>query len=244
MAKLAAVVDSLEDVPEGQREFYTEANGKFVLDADVEQHPATERLRSTAKARRTEREAAEKELKPFKDLGLTPEEIAELKQRRDDPPKDGDKPDLDKLKAKWQEEFRRSVEPQLSELEQLRAENRTLKLDDKLVQDFLGAGGDPDSVKLMLLDTRDRFDLDDKGRPIVKDEEGDPLPTTPKDWFAKEYKTVRPNLFTGKVVAGGGAQQTTGRVAGATRRSDLKTDAEKSAFITEHGADAFKALPD
>jgi DNA-binding transcriptional MerR regulator len=244
MAKLPAVVESVEDVPEGFRDAYVEQDGKYVLDADVEAHPATQSLRNAAKARREEREQLAREMKQWRDLGLSPDEIAELKEKASQASKNEEKPDLDKLKAKWHEEWKKSVEPQISELERLRAENRTLRLDDKLVQDFLAAGGDPDSAKLMLLDTRERFDLDEKGRPIVKDDDGEPRPITPKDWFAKEYVKTRPNLFTGKMVAGSGAKESAGRVAGATKRSDLKTDAAKAAFITEHGLDAYKALPD
>ena len=47
MPKLAAVVDSLETVPQPYRDLYQPGDdGKFVLDADVTEHPATQGLRS------------------------------------------------------------------------------------------------------------------------------------------------------------------------------------------------------
>jgi len=220
MARLAAVIDSLDGIAEPLHEFYTQVDGKYVLDADIEAHPQTEGLRKTAKDRRREREEVERELKVYKDLGMSVEDIAAMREQLEKSKTPDDKPDLDKLRKKWADEIRKEFEPSLKELEAIRNENRTLKLDDKLTQDFLAAGGRKQDIDLMLKDTRSRFDLSDKGVPIVVDEDGDALATSPKDWFANEYKNTRPNLFEGTGAAGGGAQG--GRSGGSGADADVR----------------------
>lgn len=209
MPKLAAVLESLDGIAEPLREFYTEVDGKYVLDADIESHPSTEGLRNTAKQRRAERERVEKELKVFKDLGFTPEQIAELRDAAKEAQKGetGDKPDLDKLRTKWRDEFNKEVAPKLTELEQMRTENRKLKLHDKLAAAFQAEGGRTEDVDLMLKDLVDIADLNEKGEPVLKDAEGDPMAVTLKEFFGKAYKERRANLYNGNTAAGGGARQ-------------------------------------
>lgn len=220
MPPLKAVIDSLTDVEEPYRALYEESDGKFVFAGiDIESHPATEALRNTAVARRKERERVERELKAWRDLGLTVEQVAELKSappKSDEtdpkPPQGG--PDLEALRVKWRKEFEAEIAGEREELAQLRTENRTLQLDDRLGQAFLAAGGRKEDIGLMLLDTRSRFDLDDQKRVVVRDDDGDPLAIGYQEWFAKHYKKARPNLYDGTPVTGSGAKASSSGGAG------------------------------
>lgn len=205
MAKLAAVLDSLDDVAEGVREFYTEVDGRFVLDADVDQHPATEKLRKTASARRREREEVEAQLKEWKDLGATPDEIRELREKARQAIDKGDKPDLDKLREKWVAEAKKEFEPVVSERDALRTELVKFKLTDRVRADYLAAGGFEEDAELAIKDNEGRFALGEKDKVQVLDEDGDPTGMTPREFFEKVYKKHRPKFFKGTGAAGGGA---------------------------------------
>lgn len=205
MAKLAAVLDTLDGVSEAVREFYTEVDGRFVLDADVETHPGTEKLRKTASARKREREAVEEELKAFKELGATPEELRDLKKKLEAKPKEGEPEDLERRIEKRVAEVKKEFEPIVTELEAMKAENRMLKLTDKVRAAFIAAGGIEEDADLVLKDTESRFDLDEKSRVVVLDDERDPTGHQPQEWFEKVYKKSRPKFFKGTGAAGGGS---------------------------------------
>lgn len=83
MPKLAAVVESLESVPQAYRELYTPSDGgKFVLDADVTDHPATLGLRSKNQELIRGQNDLKTKFKAFE--GLDPEDVqAALKARAD-----------------------------------------------------------------------------------------------------------------------------------------------------------------
>lgn len=72
---LALLVDDINTVPEPLRAAYVEKDGKFHLDAEIED---TTNLKSTMVKEREARKAAEKELAAFKKTGRTAEEIAEF----------------------------------------------------------------------------------------------------------------------------------------------------------------------
>jgi hypothetical protein len=57
MAKLAAVVDSIDAVPEALRDLYVQDGDRFVLDADVEDHPSVRGMKSALEKERSRRAA-------------------------------------------------------------------------------------------------------------------------------------------------------------------------------------------
>jgi len=75
MAKLAPVIDSIDAVPEGVRDFYVPGEGasagKFVLDTDVDAHPATGGLKAKNQQLLRDAKAATDRAKLFE--GLDPE---------------------------------------------------------------------------------------------------------------------------------------------------------------------------
>lgn len=203
---LAREVESLDDVPEYARPGYKQVGEKWVNE-DVEDVSG---LRTTMQTERATRKTLEKEvaeLRPFKELGMSAREIAdqkaEIARLR---ASGGSQDDVEKLIEKRLKQVRdEELGPVAKERDTLRAENRDLKLTDKIRAAFLEAGGRKEDVDLAVLDTTKRFDLNDKGKIVVLDDEGDPTGETPKEWFEKRYKTSRPNLFNGSGASGGGA---------------------------------------
>lgn len=205
---LPAVVDSLEGVEEPVRKFYTEVKegelaGHFVLDADITGHPKLTSARAESVGERKKRQTAEASLKAFQDLGYTPEQIAEIKRKAEE---HGGEKDPDKLVEKRVKAVRDEFEPVVTERDTLKAENRRLKLTDKVRADFIAAGGFEEDADDVVRLTEATFDLDDKGRPVVLDDEGDPTGQSPKEWFEKVYKKKKPKVFKGSVVPGSGAR--------------------------------------
>jgi len=189
---LSREVESLESVPEYARAGYKQVGEKWVNE-DVEDVSA---LKGALKKEREGRELTAKELAAYKAAGATPEEIAELK-RKGAPAS----PDSDHLEAL----LKKRLDPVMQERDALAAENRTLKLTDKVRADFLEAGGRKVDADLALLETGKRFTLSEKGKVVVLDDDGDPTGLSPKEWFATQYKGKRPNLFEGTNASGGGA---------------------------------------
>lgn len=73
---LPFAVDSIDAIPETQRDLYKESNGKFVLDVDGYEDP-TNLKSALAKERKAAADAA-KQVKSWQDLGKTPDEILAL----------------------------------------------------------------------------------------------------------------------------------------------------------------------
>lgn len=215
MAKLAAVVDSLDGIADAHRDLYTKGeDGKYVLDADVEGHPGVAGLKGALTKERKSRTDLEASLKAFKDLGYTPEQIAEIKRKAED--KSGDKgdDDFEKKVAKRVQEALDKVKPDLEERDALKKENRELKLDNELRKDALAAGVLPEEVDeqiyLLVHGKKPRFDLSAKGKPVVLDDEGDPTAQSPKEWFEKVLKKAKPRVFAGSGGSGSGSRQSDG----------------------------------
>lgn len=241
MAKLAAVVDSLDGVAEAHRDLYVKGEGdqagKFVLDADVESHPAVAGLKSTVKSTRQEREDARAALKAFKDLGYTPEQIAEIKRKAEAGAGDKGDEDFERRVAKRVKEALDKVQPDLDELPKVRAENRKLKLTDKVRGEFILAGGfDEDADDVVRL-TEGRFDLDKNGKVVVLDDDGEATSLTPKEWFEKTYKKQKPKLFKGTDASGSGARGGSG-AGGSGYLAELEklTPAQRLTRLRQEGA--------
>lgn len=87
--KISPVYDTLEAAPEGLRPFLVEANGKHVLNVDVDKHPDLAPLRNAFERQKGTAAELSAKLKPWDDLGLTPAQVLELKHKLETaPPKD------------------------------------------------------------------------------------------------------------------------------------------------------------
>jgi len=203
---LPGVVDSLDGIEEPVRKFYAKGeDGKFVLDVDVESHPTTAGLRTTKDKERADRKKAETALKAYQDSGLSPEQITELVKKGKPKGEHDATPDVDKLIEKRVKEAVDALQPDLKERDELKSENRKLKLTDKVRAAFIAAGGIEEDAEDVLRITEAQFDLKD-GKVVVIDEDGDPTSMDPKKWFETVYKVKKPKYFKGKDASGSGAR--------------------------------------
>jgi multidrug efflux pump subunit AcrA (membrane-fusion protein) len=100
---LKFVVDSLDAVPESQRSFYVERDGKHHLDLDGYEDPTN--LKSALSKERDRANAAEKQAKAWSAMGKTPDEISALleTQRQAEIDKATKNGEWDKLRAQMTE---------------------------------------------------------------------------------------------------------------------------------------------
>lgn len=78
MAKLKAFYAKQEEVPKEHVDFYTEKDGKWILDTDVREHPETLALRNALTGEREKASERQKRLEAYEAAGLSPEQIKAL----------------------------------------------------------------------------------------------------------------------------------------------------------------------
>lgn len=222
MAKLAGVVDDVTTLPEGVRGFYVEQDGKYVLDADVESHPALAGLKSALQHQKDATREAKDKLKGFAGV-----DVEEFKRLRDEAAKRGDKGtgeehDTEKLVKKRVEAALAEVQPQLAEVEKLRAENRSLKLHGTLSKAALEAGVLAEALDDALSGSDRFFQLKD-GKVVVLDADGDPTALTPEKFYAETFRKLKPWYYAAKNGSGAGTEASKG---GARRASGTLTGEE------------------
>lgn len=201
-------VDSLDEVPEWAKAGYKQVGEKWVNE-DIED---VSNLKSAAAARKRERDELEAFVKPYKALGLPPDQLAEIVKKAKG--EGGSDEQIEARIEKRLKAFRESEhEPVVKERDALKAENRKLKLTDKVRADFLAAGGLDDEADDVVRLTEGRFDLGDKGKIVVLDDEGDPTGQSPREWFEKVYKKSKPGRFKGSNASGSGAKGSDGGAA-------------------------------
>lgn len=195
---LVREVDRLDDVPDWARAGYKQVGEKWVNE-DVEDVSG---LKNTAAARKKERDDLDTQLKAYKALGVPAEQLAEIVKKAKG--EGGTDDDVEKRIQKRIDAFKAEhLDPAVKERDALKAENRKLKLTDKVRADFLAAGGLEDEADDVVRLTDGRFDLGEKGKILVLDDEGDATGQSPKEWFEKVYKKSKPARFKGQ--AGGGS---------------------------------------
>ena len=217
MPKLPAVAESLDAIPEPHREFYVETDGKYVLDADVDGHPAIAGLKSALDKERRSGAEWKRKAAAYEKLGLSPEEIGDLKAEHDRAQADDGKGklDIEKVLAKRIKELEdQQIRPAQERAEKAERELRQLRLTDRVRAAALEAEVIPEDVDDVLLLTTRHFDLDDKGAVVVLDDDGDPTGQTPKQWFAEQFKKRKPKFFKGTSASGSGARTSDGSGSG------------------------------
>lgn len=68
---LKAILDTLDGLPEAQQGLYKLENGKYVLDAEIEEHPKVHGLKNALTNVREEHRLAKEALAPYKGVDLT-----------------------------------------------------------------------------------------------------------------------------------------------------------------------------
>lgn len=271
---LAAIVDSLENVPEAIRGFYKPVEDKFVLDADVESHPQVQGLRG---AYRSDHELVTKlkgELGKFKDIDT--DRWAKLKDVREEDLElletlrngketqkhtNGASPTFDleaeiekrlapvktahRTELEKREALLRAAE---AEREQIRADMKRTRIETSLMAACAEAGVLPTAVEDVVYLGQRYFKVNDTGDVVATDVSGVEL-------FGTDGKPMRPRewiMTRGADKAhwfplsnGGGAGG--GRYGGdlkPARKSELRDLKAKVAFISKHGQKAYEELSD
>jgi hypothetical protein len=101
-----------------------------------------------------------------------------------------------------------------SRIGELEKELKHFKLTVPLSDIMVKAGLNPKDTSLALLEVASKFALNEKGKIILLDDEGDDSGVTPERYFEEVYKKERPNLYLPPDAAGSGAPGGTQRAAG------------------------------
>lgn len=257
--------DSQEAAPEGIREQLTQVGEKWLFEGETAAEVANLR-KSNKTLRKFEEEI--KQIKPkfeklaaFADLDDDElQQLLEAKAARENGTNgngDGHKPgtDVAELQAKYQQEIAQREKKlkeaharELSERE-ARIHAAEAKLNDYVLDTEIAGWGakykaDPDARKALLKIARDHFRLDEKGKVIAMDEDGDPLPESAEEFFANKFKNANKYLFLSDEIGGTGPEgnkKPSGKFAG-LKKSSMDA-AAVAKFIREHGGEAYKALP-
>ena len=262
-------LDTLEDVSPELAEHYIQdqASGKFVIQVEgMVPKTRVDEFRMNNTSLMKERDKLTLELEDMKHAyGITPEEVAELKKLQDSMKDkkifddDGIEALVEKriasLKAEKEQEIR-ARETKIKELSsdrELWAQKyqRTV-IDRELSDAALKTGVKPSALTDVILRGQNMWHLDDTGRIVAKDNHGDleygadgTSLLTPTEWLEAKLRTEAPHFFE---ASGGGGANGGGGPGGSTNskvrvKSDLKTPADKSAYIAKHGYEAFAKLP-
>lgn len=248
MEKLAPVFDSVEAAPEGVRPFLVEQNGKHVLNVDVNAHPETQALKNAyERTKHTAKELADK-VKPWDELGLSPEQVRELKTKLEtNPPKS--QAELDSAIKQVRDQY----EGKLGELTKSVGEKDTHI--DRLVRESAAVAAiakmEANATLLLphvLKHTRTEWQngqptavvIGKDGAPRIKDHLGTPM--TIEDLVAEMAKdeTYAP-AFPAKLPSGGGAKPNGGGGGGGGSVKISRADAKDARKYQAARAQAEKA---
>lgn len=264
MADLEYEVADLDAVDEGFRDMYQEGtneDGDTVHRLSIKGLPDTQGLKSALQKERQNVKKLRSDVRAFE--GVDVDEYSELKSLREKFEK-GNKGKVDEstLEAEVEKRLKRHTEEHGKQLEKLTTgiQSRDAKLSQLLIDNAIAkAVSDPElGVNETALE-----DIQRRAKDIFKVIEGEvkPLDTNGDVMYGKDgieplkigewlsdIRDKAPHLFKGSTGGGSkggqadksGGRSTTGKVRA---RSDLANAGERSAFIAEHGMDAYLNLP-
>jgi hypothetical protein len=189
------VYDTQDAVPDDERDEYAEHEGKWhpkvTLELEAAKRKQAQLLNEKREEKRLREEAEHKVAEAERAAAAREKGISEdeLQKIRDDEAK-GRKPILD-------------------ENESLKAENRKLKLTDRVQALYLANGGMQDRLEDAMESLGKRTDLGDQGGIVFKDKEGNVTADDAAAFFAK-HKTEKPWFYTGNGSSGSGGSGSNG----------------------------------
>lgn len=222
---LPITADSLDAIPEPLRGAYVPKDGKFVLDAEIEDvsplKAKNTQLMDETKAERRKRQELEAKLTTLeeearaRESGLSSDKLKEIQAQAE---------------AKYK--------PALEELAAEKAKNRKFLLDGT-VKSLLAAANAVDVNDAWAV-IGGEFDLTDDGKVILK---SDPTADVEK-YITTDLVARKGHLFRGTQAAGGGAAgQQHGTAGGGSAKSIMQwTTDERAAYIEKHGQSAYQEL--
>lgn len=242
-------VEKLDDVDESARGLYKEVEGGGGFQLDVDDLEDTGALKRAKDHEVEARKKAEAELKRLQDERKAAE-AARKKAEEDANKASGN---VEALEKSWQAKLtareQELIQERDSQVSSLTADVTRLTADTDALKIATELAVDPDSVDALLPHVRRRLAVDVRdGRrvSVVVDADGKPTAMSLAD-LAKELKASKSlaRLIKGSQGSGGGAGGS-GRGGGAPpaskKRSEM-TNAERAAYISEHGKNAYLALP-
>jgi hypothetical protein len=266
---LKGEVETLDGVPEALHEHYVQeqGSGKYVLAVDGFVPKArVDEFRNTNINLAKERDKLKLDFEEFKKgFGeLTPEQVAEMKKQLEGikDKKILDDEGIEALLEKRLSGMKLEHEGQLKALNKRIGElseqadtwsgkYRKTVIDRAISDAAIKAGVRPSAIVDVVLRGQSMWTLNEQGKPVAKDQNGEILygkdgstPLSPLEWM-DSLKGDAPHFF--EPSGGGGAAGNNG--AGGPgkikvrSKADLKTAADKSAFIQDHGLKAFEELP-
>lgn len=249
------VLDNLDSVPEEYRGFYEQIadgddKGKFRLQ-DITS------LKNALNYERTENKtnkAIAKKVKDWEKIGKTPEEITELLNamataEEEEARKKGDHESILQQKTTaWNKE----KDTLTGQVDKWRGAYQNVLVETNLSNELVKAGVTEEGLELLpgRLCARVSASLNDEDKVITRILAADgqtPMAGSGSDGSAtfedlvKEAKQKFPSLFKGSGGSGSGASPT--GPAGAGKKRSTMTVPEKTAYIREHGHDAYNSLP-
>lgn len=262
--KLKKKIEKLEDVDEKYRDLYVADGDAFVLDAEgADESAALTQLR--AENRKLAKEAGDRRKlqERWEKLGKTPDEIEELFAALE-------KEESEKLtrKGEWEKLRQQMVEKHDKELKALRDQiadkdkeivDLNSSLESNLVDSQLTTAiAEHKGIPILLTPHAKKFVqvtkeedgkrtvkvVNDKGEPRVN-AKGEPLSIADLIGEMKSNE-VFGRAFEGSGASGSGTPPGGGGGGGGPRnvkKSDLKTEKDRAAFVDAHGLDAYKSLP-
>lgn len=261
---LKAIVDGVDDLPEAVREHYVKRDdGKYVLVPEGVDELVAPNLKSALGKEREEARKLRERLQSFpKDV--TPEKLAEalgaLEELEEARKKLEDKnsQDPDALKVQMQQKHEKETAALKTEISGLTQVIETLLVDNEGYAALKDAGCE--SPRLLLRELKDHVKVqkdaagnrvarvvDKDGKVRIGNANGDEM--TIRE-LVEEMKASDEfaAFFAGTGKRGTGTENDvtnkSDRTGKPKSRKELKTPAEKSAFIGKYGLEAFKALPD
>jgi len=237
---------TLDGVDEKYHALYTETDGKFVLDSNVKED--TSGLKSGIEKERARANEAVDKLKEFEGVDLD-----EFKKYKDNEQALKEKKLIDAGKFEdLYEERAKPLKDQVSTLQQekenLSREVTKYMLTDKLTAAAIDAGAEEKALTDITSRASNVWQLRE-GKPVALTPEGiavggkDGNPIDMGEWMSTLRENA-PHLF--KSSSGGGASHgsgTNGKLTTNSKRSEMSIQ-EKTAYVEEHGREAFLKLPE
>jgi hypothetical protein len=252
-AALKLAVDSLDGMDEATKAFYVEDNGKFKLAVDGLED--TSGLKSALQKERRDRAELEKKVKRWDALGKSDDEISELLKRHEETQQTEAerKGEWDKLRAQMNEKHAAEI----------KARDEKLTAKDKAVAKYLidsaataAIAEAQGNARLLLPHVQQHVRVVEEGGEFivrVVDAKGDPRVNAKGEHLtiSELVAEMRQSedfgaAFKGAGHSGGGTppgNSNGGTPTNIKRRSDLKTRADRVAFVDKHGDKAYFALP-
>lgn len=207
--KLTGVVETLDSVPEAFKAAYEQKDGKFHL-KEVEFEDPAEVTKKLTKKEALLTDANKKLGRYTKFAEFTDDDLDDLLNLRElkksgKPLTVDEKAELERLHKKATEKLGGDLKAREEQITTLERDLRHYKLTVPLRDIAVKAGVIAEDLDLVMLDVQSRFKLDENGKIVVLDSDGDVSDVTPQKFFETLYKEQRPKFYKASDAGGSGA---------------------------------------